>query len=447
MSRSRFHRLSLARASAALAGALPLAAIAGEPGWSSDVAVLSYQEDGGRVQAVEPVVALKNDLGDERVFSAKLVLDSLTGASPNGAAPARVPQVFTGPSGGNGSTTPAGQLPLDEAFEDRRVALSLGWTTPLSERLRGTVGANVSRESDFLSLGGNGALALDLNDKNTTLSAGLGLELDRINPEGGAPQGLSTVIYAPATGESEGEEEGSGSAGADERRRQADLMLGLTQVIGRHSLLQLNYGITRSTGYHTDPYKILTVLDGSYRIAAGTVADSHLYLREERPETRTRQSLYAEWKYIFTEDVIDLSARLTRDDWGVASRTLDLKYRLGLGERFYLEPHLRWYAQDAADFYRAWLQDGQDVTIAGDAVLPVLDAASADARLGAFTATTTGLKAGLLLGREGELNLRVERYRQVADPLPTPATGDLAGVEVVPDFGATWVTLGYSFHW
>lgn len=451
MTPPRFRRLSLAHASAVLAGVLPLAAAAGEVGWSSDMAVLSYQEDGGRVQALEPVISLKNDLGDERVFSARLVLDSLTGASPNGAAPARVAQVFTGPSGGSAvTTTPAGQLPLDDAFEDERVAVSLSWTAPIGERARSTVGANASSESDFLALGASGALALDLNNKNTTLSLGAGIEVDRITPEGGAPLGLSTVVFGPATGENEAEVEGEGAAAAaapEESRRQVDVMLGLTQVLGRHSLLQLNYGVTRSSGYHTDPYKILTVLDGSYRIAGGSLPGSHLYAREQRPETRTRQSVFAEWKFIFTENVIDLSARLTRDDWGVDSQTLDLKYRLALGQRLYLEPHLRWYTQTAADFYHGWLQDGAEVTIAGDTVLPLRDAASADARLGAFDAGTTGLKVGWVLGPDSEINLRAERYRQVAAALATPDTGDLAGVQVVPDFSATWYTLGYSFHW
>lgn len=449
MSHPSFSRLALAQASLALLGGA--ATTEAEAGWLVDSAALYYKEDGGRVTAVEPVLNLQHDDGEERFTNLKIVLDTLSGASPNGAAPARIAQTFSGPSGSNASVTPAGELPVQKGFEDERVALSLSRSTPVGERTRMTLGGNYSGESDFTSLGANGALAWDLNDKNTTLSTGLNVEFDRINPTGGAPVGLSALSSGPATGgESEGEGEGGGAAasGPDETRQQIDAMLGVTQILGRHSLLQLNYGITTSSGYHTDPYKILTVLDGSYHLAAGATPGSTLYLHEQRPDSRTRQSLFAEWKYIFTEDVIDLSLRYTSDDWGVQSRTADAKYRLALGEHVYLEPHLRWYTQTAADFYRAWLQDGVEVTLTGPGtVLPLVTAASADPRLGAFDATTTGLKLGYAFDRDSELNLRVERYHQAARSPAPPATGDLAGVQLMPDFNASWITLGYSFRW
>ena len=50
-----------------------------------DTAVLYYAEDNGRVTAAEPIVNFKKDYGDERVLNLKVTLDSLTGASPNGA--------------------------------------------------------------------------------------------------------------------------------------------------------------------------------------------------------------------------------------------------------------------------------------------------------------------------------------------------------------------------
>ena len=98
---------AMAQASAVLLGAAtPLATVHAEDhGWQVDTAALFYKEADGRVQAAEPVVNLKKDFGDEKILNLKLVLDSLTGASPNGAAPAGVPQTFTGPSGGGSYTT------------------------------------------------------------------------------------------------------------------------------------------------------------------------------------------------------------------------------------------------------------------------------------------------------------------------------------------------------
>lgn len=428
--------IALAQASATLLGvAAPLAHAADDGSWQVDTAALYYAEADSRVQAAEPVVNLKKDYGDERVLSVKAVLDSLTGASPNGAAPANKTQTFTGPSGGGTYTAGPGALPLDGEFKDTRVALSANWQQPIAERTRMTVGGNVSSEFDFMSLGVNGALAHDINDKNTTLSAGLNLEFDSIKPVGGAPVGLSEVDLQTKQG--------------DDTRSQYDLLLGVTQILGRHSLLQLNYGLSSSSGYHTDPYKMLTVLDsGNNLVADGSGnPDSYKYLFEQRPDSRLRHSLFAEWKYIFTEDAIDLSYRFTTDDWGISSNTLDARYHWVATPKVYVEPHLRWYTQNEADFYRPYLLEGRDVSIAGSTVTPLLTEASADPRLGAFDATTVGVKVGYIMGRDHELSLRVEQYEQKANGPAAPVSGDLAGQQMTPDTSATLVTLGYSFRW
>ena len=49
--------------------------------------MLYYQENAGRVQAIEPVVSLKKDFGDQRVLAGTFTTDSLSGATPNGAPP------------------------------------------------------------------------------------------------------------------------------------------------------------------------------------------------------------------------------------------------------------------------------------------------------------------------------------------------------------------------
>ena len=428
--------LAMAQASAALIGAAAPLAHAEDGAWQVDTAALYYAEADGRVQAAEPVVNLKKDYGDERILSFKGVIDSLTGASPNGAAPANVQQTFTGPSGGGTYTANTGELPLDDEFKDTRVALSANWQQPIAENTRATIGGNLSSEFDFRSIGVNGALARDINDKNTTLSAGLALEFDSISPVGSAPKPLTAMDDQLKDG--------------DETRTQVDLLLGVTQIINRHSLFQLNYGLSASSGYHTDPYKMVTVLDSSDNLISTGTANEYKYLFEARPDSRMRHSLYAQYKYIFTEDVLDLSYRFTTDDWGIQSNTLDFKYRWAATPSFYVEPHLRWYSQNEADFWRAFLKDGVDVSVAAGpdpVITPLVTEASADPRLGAFTATTVGMKFGWILGRDHEFSVRVEQYDQAADAPAAPATGSLAGQELMPDTSATMVTLGYSFRW
>ena len=75
------------------------------------------------------------------------------------------------------------------------------------------------------------------------------------------------------------------------------------------------------------------------------------------------------------------------DDWGIDSQTLDLHLRFAMGEGRYLQPHLRYYTQSAADFYRTVLFDG---------------GAAARVRVG-------GLPAGRLRRRDARLQVRLAR--------------------------------------
>src|SRR5579862_4019535 len=91
-------RLGLMAASCALlsatARAEPAPEGAAEPPLQIDADLLYYKENAGRVQTIEPVVSLKKDFGDQRLLDGTMTIDSLSGATPNGAIPARTPQTF-----------------------------------------------------------------------------------------------------------------------------------------------------------------------------------------------------------------------------------------------------------------------------------------------------------------------------------------------------------------
>ena len=86
----------------------------------------------------------------------------------------------------------------------------------------------------------------------------------------------------------------------------------------------------------------------------------------------------------FTSGILYLSYRHYWDDWGVSSETIDAKYRHPTSETAYLEPHIRYYNQTAADFYRFGLIQGQ----------PLPAYASTDSRLGALQTVTLGATFG-----------------------------------------------------
>jgi len=435
-----------------------------------DSGVLFYQESGGRVQVIEPVVDVKKDFGDDRSLTTKLIFDTLSGGSPNGAIPSKSVQTFATPSGSslqpsagspsntgttkenersvvalkaltyttasgqvistpNASTTGGGetserahggpytvqpgQLPLDPSFQDERVAVSTSWQQPISAADKLSVGGAFSTETDFRSLSINSGLSHDFNHKNTTLSAGINLEHDSILPVGGAPVPLSDYTLFQKT--------------SDQSKNVVDGLIGITQVFNRHWLSALNYSIDKSSGYQNDPYKILSALDRDGNIIS--------YVYENRPDSRQRKSIYWENKFAFPHDVFDISYRYMSDDWGIHSTTVDARYRLELGRQFFVEPHARIYHQTGADFFRLYLTEGD----------PFVAYASADPRLAEFDGKTFGVKVGYSPSRTQEFTIRIEQYTQTGNA-PAEVPTQLQGLDLFPGLKALIVQAGFRFE-
>lgn len=405
-----------------------------------DAAVLYYKEDGGRVQATEPVVSVTFNATDGDILSLKLTSDTLTGATPNGAAPWSEEQTFITPVHTQGvqttSTSASGRsvlvtipgtnvaarqytaaantLPLDYGFRDQRYAIDMGYSTLLDPDTRLSVGADFSTEHDYRSISFNTGLSKDFFNKNTTLSGAVNFEFDTSKPFFGTPEPLTVMS---------GEEKGGKS-----HKRVVSAVLGLTQVMSRNWLAQINYSIGTSNGYQTDPYRIISVVN---RITGEPVR----YLYEGRPRSRLRQSIYFGNKVAFGPTVTDLSARYYHDSWGIDSLTGEVAERVPITNALYVEPHVRYYTQTAADFFHDYL-------VYGD---PLPDFASSDSRLGKFHATTIGAKIGLKINHTGELYLRADRYNQSGNSHPASAIGGLAYQDLFTGVDATSVMVGYTF--
>jgi len=400
--------------------------------WDIDTAVLYYGESDGRVTAFEPAVYASKDLGDGELVDLRLVVDVLTGATPNGAHAASVTQTFTTPSGGSSYTAQPGETPLDDSFKDTRVAAGVDWTLPLNRLSRIKLGLNGSTEYDYTSFGVSATYLQDFNNRNTTLSAGLAFNNDTISPVGGVPTALSPMRQPGDTNR----------VGGDDTKTVADMILGITQVINRNTLIQLNYSLGMIDGYQTDPYKIVTVVDPLTGLPDNTAllnvnADALPYVYEKRPDSRQINSLFFRAVHHLKRDVVNFSYRYFWDDWGITSNTFDLKYRYEIG-RGYLQPSVRYYLQDAADFYRHNLVQGTDVDASGNVLL---DTVSSDYRLAKLTTTTLSLKYGYALGENSELSLRAGLMNQSVDD------GDVPAGEETPDLDAIILNAGYSLRW
>lgn len=423
-------RLSLASCSL-LQIAAPAVQAAGSE-WDIDTAFLFYSEGDSRVQAAEPAIYLGRNLADdgERI-DLRLVIDVLTGATPNGAHASSVAQTFTTPSGKSSYTAKVGENPLDDTFKDTRVAIGADWTLPINRLSRVKLGFNASKEFDYLSLGVSASYSQDLNNKNTTVTAALAFNNDTITPEGNIPLALSPMRSPGDTNRD----------GNDDSKTITDLLLGVTQVVNRNTIIELNYSYGLSDGYLTDPFKIVTVVDASglpdNSALLNINADALPYVYENRPDSRQRNTLFFRTVHHLRQDVIHFSYRYFWDDWGITSNTLDFKYRYQMNGS-YLQPHVRYYLQDEADFYRHNLVQDTDVDAAGNVLLAEV---SSDSRLSTFTTTTIGLKYGNTLSDNSEVSVRAELMQQSFDD------GNVDSLEETPDLDAVFLNVGYSLIW
>ncbi|NOR51785.1 MAG: DUF3570 domain-containing protein, partial [Gammaproteobacteria bacterium] len=368
--------------------------------------------------------------GDDERIDLRIVVDALTGATPNGAyATPGTAQTFTTPSGDSAYTIAAGDQPLDETFIDTRVALGADWTMPIDRTSKMILGASLSGEHDYISLGVSGNYSQDINNRNTTLSAGLALNSDLVNPHGGIPTEFAPMRVSGT---------GNNRSGSDETKTTADFMIGVTQVVDRKTIVQLNLSMGVVSGYQNDGYKILTVADAAgIPVTNFLGADDLPYVYEKRPDSRQKNNIFFKTVHHLTEDVINFSYRYYWDDWEIKSHTLDFKYRYEL-DNSYLQPHVRYYTQAAADFYVHNLVLGTDIDAAGNVAL---DYASHDYRLAESETITLGLKYGMPMGKDGEFSVRGEFITQSVNDGAVPV-----GQET-PDLDAVMLQVNYSFLW
>jgi len=303
------------------------------------------------------------------------------------------------------------------------------------------MGLSFSDEYDYLHLGVNAALSKEFNTKNTIVNFGASFSRDTIDPEGGIPIALGAMRAASGERDDDDNDDDSnffsGSSNkinGSKNKNLIDLLIGITQVIDRDTIAQFNYSFSYVDGYQTDPFKFLSVLDANTGLpVTGPDSGMFLYLYENRPEKRTKHSFFAKVKRALGVGFADVSYRYMTDDWGISSHTIDSRYRYNISSRHYIEPHIRWYKQTAADFYSANLVNNQAVP----------QEASADYRLARFTGITLGMKYGYKVSENSEISARIEWYQQdgTARLMGVPATDN-----VFPGLDAGIVQISYRLR-
>jgi Protein of unknown function (DUF3570) len=377
-----------------------------------DLTGLFYSE---RIRVIEPTLRYTRTYSNGRSFFGQVSVDSVTGASPNGTLPTGQTQTITSASGRRRTVSATG-IPTTD-FSDTRFALD-GEIQQPAKMFVLTLGGHFSHEKDYQSEGVTGKVAIDLNHKLTTVSLGGGYNNDRVSPMGGTSVGMAP--FGALTGIT-----------SDPKHVKTGLV-GLSQVLTRRWLVGVSASLSSEDGYLTDPYKTLSIVNAATGIPVGQIS-------EQRPDTRQRKSVEADSVYHLTSNILYLSYRRYWDDWGIGSHTIDAKYRFPTGESAFVEPHLRFYTQTAADFYRFGFVQGT--------VLPQY--ATSDYRMTAFRSVTLGTTIGLAPGGRlgtSEWTVRGEYIAQFGNSSPPGTVGVQTRIDLFPVVNVFSLVVNYRFN-
>ncbi|MFT5441022.1 MAG: hypothetical protein ACI8W3_000062 [Myxococcota bacterium] len=235
----------------------------------------------------------------------------------------------------------------------------------------------VSKERDYLAVyaGVNGEYSL--NEKNTTLSGGLGFSIDKIKPTGGGANGRIN----------------------SDDKQSLSMNAGISQIINRRSTVQTSLSYKLGKGFLSDPYK-RALIDPVLGI---TVSD-------KRPDERHQVSWLTQYRYHFESANASLHAdyRFHYDDWKVNSHTFSAKWVQNLlSDYIQIIPSLRYYSQSQAYFYKPFYSSLRNDELA-----------SSDYRLSPYGSLTLGMRMQLRiedLPWEWDWRLGVNYERHLSD--------------------------------
>jgi hypothetical protein len=196
-------------------------------------------------------------------------------------------------------------------------------------------------------------------------------------------------------------------------------------------LMRVSYSFDYVSGYLTDPYKIISIVQPADSADPGEPVDA---LYERRPDKRVGNALLGNVRKHALGMTFEAEYRYFRDDWDIRSHTVFFSVKYDFKRGGAIEPQVRWYRQYRADFSKPFLLQG--------ASLPAY--ASADNRLAAFSAVTYGLTYSVPTSPTSRLTLAAEWYSQRGDKSPPESFGPLLKYNLFPDLNAVVLRLGLA---
>jgi hypothetical protein len=176
------------------------------------------------------------------------------------------------------------QASIDEARTD-----ALGKATLLFDRGSASLSSGVSVENDYLAVNGGLEGERSFNEKNTTLSGGLGVSIDRITP----------------TDPEEFQRDD------EEHKQSGSVFVGISQVMGRNAAIQSTLQYQLANGFLDDPYK------QAFVVSTSTPEP------DTRPDTRHQISWLTRYRQHIglLRGTLHADYRFYYDDWDVRARS------------------------------------------------------------------------------------------------------------------------------
>ncbi len=230
---------------------------------------------------------------------------------------------------------------------------------------------SVSKESDYHSYGLALNYAIQLNQKNTTLSGGWSFNNDRVRDD-------TEMNW--------------------QKKISHDFFVGVNQILTPKSYISFDLTYGTEHGYLSDPYRGVIFLENFLQ----TNPDDASLTPEVRPRHRDKVTFYTSYTQFITplNGSLDLGYRFFHDTSEIFAQTAEVAWHQKFGRNWVLTPSFRYYYQTAANYYYVIVPDFNTKP----------EFYSSDYRLSELQSCTLGLSLTYRLAKHWSADLSYTRY-------------------------------------
>jgi len=306
-----------------------------------NIQYLNYSESDDRTSVSAPAIEINKDFGLDYTLNLKVVLDSVSGASPTyyeekidtvSTASSTVDTVNSPSAYDTGENINKDNIKYGNIeYEEVRKSVSTTLITRMDNRDELTMGLSYSAENDFYAHG----VSMDYlhwtdSSKNTSINGGVSYQYNQV-----LVNCIDNVSCDSVSGASEQLDQNVVSA-----------EVGVMQVLDTTSFVKASLFYTNESGYLNSPYHNVIVEDnGIYNI-----------VKENKPEERNAYGVFLKYFKNIDNTTFQLNYRFYKDDWDLTSNMIDFNVfqqiddlTINLGVRYYNQSEVNFYNKNYFD--------------------------------------------------------------------------------------------------